>query len=48
MAVAVEDALLTPLGTAHDDVERLPAPRMKGVSDANRTNGHLGWARCSL
>ena len=46
--VAVKDALLTPLGAAHDDVERLPALRMIRVGDPNRTSGHLGCARCNL
>ena len=45
---AVEDALFSPLVAAGDDVERLSALRMKGMSDANRIGGHLGWARCSL
>ena len=46
--VAVEDALLTPLGAADDDVEDLAAVGVKRVGDANRILGHLGWVTCSL
>ena len=46
--VAVEDALLTPLEAADDDVQCLTALRMKGVGDADRTSGHLHWVTGSL